>query len=307
MPVAVGKAAQQIFTGGPADAVIAQAGNPTNTNGLLYESCASGAWDEVTITADPADPKRTPRVTVEHAQEMIDTYGRENPWVMATILGMFPPTGFSALIGLADVEQAMARHYRADQYQFAPVILGVDVARQGDDSSVIARRQGVASFPLRSMRIPDTVQVSAQVSMEHDQHDAAAMFVDETGGYGAGVVDDLRRRGYSPLGVQFGGRPSDARFFDKRSEMLFLLCEWIKAGGALAPDPELKAELVALRFVYQGDKFRVVPKDIIKKELGRSPDKSDALALTFAFPVAAKGKAGPASPQQTQSQYDPYA
>jgi len=306
MPVAVGKAAQQIFTGSPADAVIAQAGNPTNTNGLLYESCVGG-WDTVTITADPADPKRTPRVSVEHAQEMIDTYGRDNPWVMATILGLFPPTGFSAMIGLADVETAMGRHYRTDQYQFAPVILGVDVARQGDDSSVIARRQGVVSFPLRAMRIPDTVQVSAQASMEQDQHDAAAMFVDETGGYGAGVVDDLRRRGYAPIGVQFGGKASDPRFFDKRSEMLFALCEWIKSGGALAPDPELKAELVALRFVYQGDKFRVVPKDIIKKELGRSPDKSDALALTFAFPVAAKGHSGPATPQQTNSNYDPYS
>lgn len=307
MPVAVGKAAQQIFTGSPADAVIAQAGNPTNTNGLLYESCASGGWDTVTITADPDDPKRTPRVSMEHAQEMIDTYGQDNPWVMATILGLFPPTGFSAMIGLADVETAMGRHYREDQYKFAPVILGVDVARQGDDSSVIARRQGVVSFPLRAMRIPDTVQVSAQASMEQDAHDAAAMFVDETGGYGAGVVDDLRRRGYAPIGVQFGGKASDPRFYDKRSEMLFALCEWIKSGGALAPDPELKAELVALRFVYQGDKFRVVPKDMIKKELGRSPDKSDALALTFAFPVAAKGHAGPATPQQTSSDYDPYA
>lgn len=307
MPVAVGKAAQQIFTGGPVDALIAQAGNPTSSTGLLYESSASGAWDEVTITADPEDPKRTPRVSLEHAQEMIDTHGRDNPWVMATILGLFPPTGFSAMIGLDDVERAMARHYREEQYKFAPTLLGVDVARQGDDSSVIARRQGVVSYQMRAMRIPDTVQVSAQVSIEHDKHDAAAMFVDETGGYGAGVVDDLRRRGYSPIGVQFGGKPSDARYYDKRSEILFKACEWIRTVGALYPDPELKAELVALRYVYQGDKFRVVPKEIIKKELGRSPDKSDALALTFAYPVAATGRRGPATPQQTGSDFDPYA
>jgi phage terminase large subunit len=292
MPVAVGRAAQQIFTGSPADALIAQAGNPTSINGLLYESCGSGSWDEITITADPDDPKRTPRVSEDHARDMIAEHGRENPWVMATILGLFPPSGFSSLIGITDIEAAQARHYRPEEYQTASVILGVDVARQGDDQSVIARRQGVVLHPLRSMRIPDTTQVAAQVSIERDSHSADAVFVDESGGYGAGVIDDLRRRRYSPVGVQFGGSPIDARFFDKRSEMLFLACEWIKAGGALPPDVELKAELLALRYVYQKDKFRVVPKDIIKKELGRSPDKADALALTFAYPVAPKGAGG---------------
>lgn len=285
MPVAVGKAAQQIFTGSPVDALIAQAGNPTSTTGLLYESC-NGGWDEITITADPADPKRTPRVSVEHAQEMIDQYGCDNPWVMATILGKFPPGGFSSMIGIEDIEKAIKRQYREEHYRHEAVILGVDVARQGDDQSVIARRQGRVLFPLQSMRIPDTVLVAAQVSMAKDTHKADAVFVDETGGYGAGVVDDLRRRGYSPIGVQFGGSPTDSRYFDKRSEMLFKACEWIKEGGVLPNDPELKAELLALRFVYQRDKFRVIPKELIKKELGRSPDKADALGLTFAFPVA---------------------
>lgn len=290
MPSAVGKAAMQIFTGSPTDALVAQAGNPTSTTGLLYESCTKAAetWDVITITADPSDPKRTPRVSAEHAQEMIDTYGRDNPWVMATILGLFPPTGFSSLIGPDEVDKAMARSYTPDQYGDAPIVLGGDVARQGDDSSVIARRQGMVAFPMRSMRIPDTMLVSAQFSKDYTDYQADALFVDETGGYGAGVVDDLRRRGFDVIGVQFGGKPNDYRYFDKRSEMLFELCNWIKSGGAIPPDRELKEELCALRYVYQGDKFRVVPKDIIKQEIGRSPDKSDALALTFAFPVEAR-------------------
>lgn len=288
MPTAVGRAAQQIFTGSPADALIAQAGNPTSSAGLLYESCGSGSWTVITITADPDDPKRTPRVDADYARQVIAENGRDNPWVMATILGLFPPTGFSSMLGLDDIEKAMARHYGPDQYQSAPVAMGVDVARQGDDSSVIARRQGIVSFPLVAMRIPDTVQVAAQVSRASDEHKADAVFVDETGGYGAGVVDDLRRRGYTPIGVQFGGKPNDPRYFDKRSEMLFSMCEWIKSSGALAPDNALKQELLALRVTYQGDKFRVIPKDAMKKELGRSPDRADALALTFAYPIAPK-------------------
>lgn len=286
MPVAVGRAAVQIFTGSPVDALVVQAGNPTSTRGLLYESCTRPGWQVVTVTADPADDKRTPRVTVEHAQEMIDAYGRDNPWVMATILGEFPSTGFDSLVGIEDVERAMRRVPAGGEYQHAPVVLGVDVARQGDDSSVIARRCGTVAWPLVQMRIPDSMMVSDRVSRESDEHGADAVFVDESGGYGAGVIDDLRRRGYSPVGVQFGGKASDARYYDKRSEMLFVLCDWIKSGGALPDDRELREELVALRYIFQGDKFRVVPKDLIKRELGRSPDRADALALTFAYPVA---------------------
>ena len=288
MPAAVGRAAQQIFTGLPEDAVIAQAGNPTSSTGLLYESCGSGTWDVVTITADPKDPKRTPRVSVEHAQAMIDEHGRDNPWVMATILGLFPPTGFTALLGIDEIERAMNRHYRIEEYAAAPVVLGVDVARQGDDESVIARRQGVVAFPLDGMRIPDTMLVSARVSQGIGTHKADGVFVDESGGYGAGVVDDLRRRNFDVIGVQFGGKANDPRYYDKRSEMLFELCKWVQERGALPNDPLLKQELLALRYVFQGDRFRVVPKDILKKELGRSPDRADAIALTFAYPVQAK-------------------
>lgn len=303
MPAQVGRAALQIFTGNPADALIAQAGNPTSSVGLLYESAATGQWDTVTITADPDDPKRTPRVSIDHAREMIAEHGRDNPWIMATILGLFPPTGFTSMLGIEDIERAMARHYIAPEYQGAPVILGVDVARQGDDESVIARRQGVVSFPLEGMRIPDTTLVSARVSKAKDDHKANALFVDESGGYGAGVVDDLRRRQYDCIGVQFGGKPSDPRYFDKRSEMLFLLCEWVRERGALAPDDRLKKELLGLRYIFQRDKFRVVPKDILKKELGWSPDRADALALTFAFPVAPRTPAMPMSLSSVEASY----
>jgi len=308
MPIPVGRAATQIFTGSPTDAAIIQAGNPTSTTGLLYDSCtrASNAWDIITITADPADPKRTPRVSKEHAQEMIDTYGRENPWVMATILGLFPATGFNSLLGPDDVDAAMSRHYSADVYKDAPIVLGGDVARQGDDSSVIARRQGRVAFPLRSMRIPDTMLVARQFADEKTRQGADAFFIDETGGYGAGVIDCMRQMRHAVVGVQFGGKPSDYRYFNKRSEMLFELAEWVKAGGALPNDRELKEELCALTYVYQGDKFRVVDKNIIKAAIGRSPDKADALALTFAFPVAKTAVEHYAASRQTED-HDPYA
>lgn len=315
MPTAVGRAAAQIFTGGPKDAAIIQAGNPTSTSGLLHESCtkASESWHVITITADPDDPKRTPRVSKEHAQEMIRTYGRDNPWVMATILGLFPPTGFNALLGSDDVDAAMQRTYKDDQVGSAPVVLGGDVARQGDDSSAIARRQGRQAFPFRTMRIPDTMVLAEQFMRESDERNADAFFVDETGGYGAGVIDAMRQLGQDVIGVQFGGRPNDYRYYNKRSEMYFEMAQWVKSGGALPPDRELKEELCATTFVYVGDKFRIVEKELIKDVIGRSPDKADALALTFAYPVrkehsvAARARRMGMSVRETSAlEYDPY-
>lgn len=307
MPAAVGRAAQQIFTGHPRDAAIIQAGNPTSTSGLLHESCTKAAeqWDVITITADPDDPKRTPRVSVEHAQKMIRTYGRDNPWVMATILGLFPPTGFNALLGPDDVDAAIARHYRQEQIDNAPIVLGGDVARQGDDSSAIARRQGRQAFPIKTMRIPDTMVLAQQFIREMKETKADGILVDETGGYGAGVIDAMRQLGHPVIGVQFGSRASDYRFYNKRSEMYFTMAEWVKNGGALPDDRELKEELCATTFVYQGDKFRIVEKELIKEQIGRSPDKADALALTFAMPIEKRSPL--AQYQQAVEDYDPYA
>lgn len=80
----IGKKANQIFTGSPVDALIAAAGNPTSVSGLLYEifTHLRDQWIVFTITADPDDPKRTPRVSIEHARAEINAHGRDNPWII---------------------------------------------------------------------------------------------------------------------------------------------------------------------------------------------------------------------------------
>lgn len=307
MPVAVGRAAAQIFTGSPTDAAIIQAGNPTSTNGLLYDSCVKSAdsWRVITITADPDDEARTPRVSKEHAQEMIDTYGRDNPWVMATILGKFPATGFNALLGIEEVEAAAKRYYKENEIRNAAMVLGGDVARQGDDQSVIIARRGRQAFAPRSMRIPDTMTVAAEFMREAKNLEADAIFVDETGGYGAGVIDAMRQLGSDVIGVMFSAKANNYRYFNKRSEILYEMAEWIKAGGAIPDDREMKEELCALTYSFQGDKLRVVEKQMIKQTIGRSPDKADALALTFAAPVFPKQNGRSSSIINARREYDP--
>jgi len=311
MPVAVGRAAEQIFTGNPKDALIMQGGNPTSTSGLLYQVCNTlrGQWKIVTVTADPDDPNRTNRVSLEYAKEQIETHGRENPWVMATILGLFPPQGFNALLGIEEVEAAMRRHLQPDQFEWAGKVLGVDVARFGDDRTVIFPRQGLFAGMPTILRQARTTDIAAKCAMIKKELDSDAFFIDDTGHWGHGVIDNLHTARYNPLGVQFHGPATDPRYRNKRAEMWFAMADWVKSGGQLPPIPELVAEMTTPTYSFTNGKIILEDKDQVKKRLGRSPDLADALALTFAFPVA---------PKQTEREklfqgsnyvndYDPYA
>jgi phage terminase large subunit len=305
MPQAVGQKAEQIFTGGVIDGLIAQAGNPTDTTGLLYFVSTTGSkgWIIITITADPDDPKRTPRVDLQHAREQIERYGRDNPWVMSTILGLFPPTGINSLIGPDEVEAAMGRHLRIDQYDFSQKRLGIDVARFGDDRTVIFPRQGLASFKPVEMRGARSNDIAARVAQAKARWGSDLEFVDGSGGYGSGVIDSLIQSGHSPYEISFSGKAIDSRFLNKRAEMWFSMAEWVKRGGALPPMDDLRKELTAVTYTFQSGKFRIEDKELVKKRLGFSPDYADALALTFALPDQPKNVG------QTQvflSDYDPF-
>jgi len=74
----------------------------------------------------------------------VDDYGEDSDFVRVRVRGVFPSASSNALIGPEEVELAMRRHYDADKYHYSPMILGVDVARQGDDSSVIFKGSDVS-------------------------------------------------------------------------------------------------------------------------------------------------------------------
>ncbi len=258
-------------------------GNPTLNTGRFRE--CFGRFRHRWITRQ-IDSRTVAMTNKAQLQKWVDDYGEDSDFVRVRVRGVFPSSSANALIGPEDVERAMSRHYDVTQYEFAAKILGVDVARQGDDSSVIYPRQGRVAFKPRLLRIPDTMLVAQQVALSMDKWKPDAVFVDSTGGYGVGVVDALRQINKTPIEVYFSGKPLDGRYFNKRSEMWFEMAKWIKDGGALPRDRELAEELIAATYTFQGDKFRLCDKDDIKDLIGRSPDKADALALTFAYPVS---------------------
>jgi hypothetical protein len=177
----------------------------------------------------------------------------------------------------------------------ASLIMGVDVARQGADQSVIGFRRGLdaRSIPAVKFRIPDLIQIASRVMEQVNSHNPDAVFVDGTG-IGWGVHDRLNQFGCPNLvGVDFGARAdrtdaSDAaaRYANKRAEMWGFMKEWCKA-GCLPEDRDLVADLTAVDYGYDAsDAILLERKDDMRKRGLASPDDGDALALTFAYPVA---------------------
>lgn len=294
IPDGVMSAADAILASeGPEHRIIG-AGNPTHLEGPLYAAATSARhlWHLIEVTGDPDDPKRCSRVSLQWAKEQIQQYGRDNPWVLVNVFGQFPPSSLNVLLGPDQVAAAMQRHYQPAHYSWSPKILGVDCGRFGGDRSVIFPRQGKAARMPVIIR-PDrttknwTQTFAARIAQGADKWGADAIFIDDTGGWGAGVIDLLTAAGYPVTPVNFGGKAINPRYKNRRAEMHFGAADWVKEGGALPKLPELQREATATAYWFNKNVFEIEEKEQVKLKLnGESPDLWDAFCLTFAAPVA---------------------
>lgn len=221
----------------------------------------------------------------------------------------FTAAGDDQLISLADSEEAARRQYKPKEFEHAPVILGVDPARFGDDRSVIVRRQGLQCFTPLVFRGIDNMDLAARVAAQIKEHNPDAVFIDS--GAGAGVIDRLRQLDFDVIEVPFGGKSTYPNLYlNRRAEMWFEMKDWIESGGAIPNDPSLKQELATPVYWFDSAGRKVLePKDEIKKRLqgGGSPDVADALALTFAYPVQKRSPLDALGIKRSRTDYDPYA
>ncbi|MGI6076178.1 MAG: capsid assembly scaffolding protein Gp46 family protein [Pyramidobacter sp.] len=128
-------------------------------------------------------------------------------------------------------------------------------------------------------------ELADRVAVLWREHHADAAMVD-VGGVGAGVADRLRQLGFSPIDVQFGSSSALPNCLNKRAEMWWRLRDWLKAGGALPPDDDLRDDLMAPEYQFTAKGLVQLEKKADMKKRGLpSPDLADALALTFAAPV----------------------
>lgn len=169
-----------------------------------------------------------------------------------------------------------------------PVILGVDIARYGDDRTVIFKRQGLWATEPRIYKQLSVTDVVDRVIYAMQEFKPDMVFID-SGNMGAGVIDRLRQLGYGNISeVAFGSKAGRSeRYENLRAEMYFKLKAWLEAGGAIPNLPDLKTELSITEYKFS-KRSRIIlqPKEEIKDKMGKSPDIADALALTFAREVA---------------------
>lgn len=284
---------------------ILQGGNTLMRSGPLYRAATADRrnWYVVEVNGDPDNPNRSPRVSIEWARQQIETYGRDNPWVMVNVFGQFPPSSINVLISLEEMMEATRRSYNEHDIRGAPKILGVDVARFGDDASVCYQRQGLVARTPRVWRGIDGPTGAGAVARIWNDTDADACFVDDTGGFGSSWIDSLRQLGKAPIGIHFSSEPHDRRYYNKRTEMYFDAVQWIRSGGQIPNRPELIAAMTSTTYTFKGDRLLLQPKDQVKEVLGYSPDEADSFILTFAEPVAAKVQS---RARKTDYDWNPY-
>jgi hypothetical protein len=277
---------------------IIQAGNPTHTTGPLHRACTTdrALWHVLTITGDPDDPQRSRRIDLTWARQQIHQYGRDNPWVMVNVLGQFPPASINSLLSVEEVEAAMKRHLSPNIYAWSQKRISIDVARFGDDRTVIWPRQGLASFRPIVMRNARTTEIAARAMQAFSRWKAELLLVDDTGHWGHGVVDNLVTAGVPCIPINYAGKALNPRYKNRRVEFWLKGADEIKNGAALPYIPEMIPELTEPTYTFVGGQFVLEEKDQIKLRLGgHSPDYADAFMQSYALedmPADVLGKLG---------------
>jgi hypothetical protein len=265
-------------------------GNPTATSGYAYNTFHRNAhmWRRFTLSCT-----NSKLADQNYVEEMRQEWGEDSDVYRVRVLGEFPQSSINQLIPRTLVETAMNRKLARHEYEFAPVVLGVDPAWEGDDRSVVVMRQGLASKCLGVFAKMDSQTLGDLVNQWWTQYKAAACFIDI--GWGSGVIDYLRRLGRNPMPVNFGGASSSPMYHNKRTQMWFDMLQWLESGGTLWPASQgsetrgadaVVTDLTAPQcFILPNGKKALESKKDMKRRGLRSPDIGDALALTFAAPV----------------------
>jgi hypothetical protein len=275
-------------------------GNPTKNSGRFKECFGRFRHRWKCRQIDSRTAKMSNKNLIEG---WIKDYGEDSDFVRVRVRGVFPRAGSMQFISSEIAEAAASEEFEAEHGLYDPRIMGVDVARFGDDQTVIKIRIGrdARSIPAVKLRGVDTMQVAARVVEIAHKHHVDAIFVDG-GGVGGGVVDRLRYLRQPVFEVQFGGNADRASvsqegavvYFNKRAEMWGLMRDWLP-GATIENDPELIADLTGPEYGYalkEGrDAIQLEKKADTKKRGLASPDNADALALTFAYPVASSDHA----------------
>ena len=250
--------------------------NPRRNSGYFYECFNSkqAFWD-----TDTVDCRTVEDTAQTFYQQIIDEYGPDSIEAYVEVYGEFPPEDDEQFISVSLVNDAVRRENQLDDT--APIVIGVDPARFGADSTVIAVRQGRKVIEMRRFHGDDTMVIVGHVIDAIEEFRPALTCIDE-GGVGAGVVDRLKEQRYKIRAVNFGWSAKDTRKYgNKRAEMWGDMKDWLRTGD-IPDNRRLKAALTSVeRKPDSMNAMFLKPK----KDMRVSPDEGDAICLTFAHSV----------------------
>jgi phage terminase large subunit len=282
VPESVFEAAYGSMSGKDATTILL--GNPTRSSGYFYEThtrLRDSWWTKQVSCLD------SPLVSPDFIAEMELKYGADSNAMKVRVYGEFPTAEDDTLISLHAVEQASKR--KVEQPEGTPVVWGLDVARYGDDASVLCIRQGRHLIELHSWKKLSLMELSGRVlDLLNSADEPPEEILVDSIGLGAGVLDRLRELDISARGVNVSESPAMAdRYANLRAELWDLTKQWFTEEVQIPNDDSLIADLTAPRYSFNSSgKMLVESKAETKKRLGRSTDFADSLVLTFASTAA---------------------
>ncbi len=285
-------------------------GNPTRKGGRFYEcfNKFKHRWQHKQI-----DSRTVEGTNRSQLQAWVNDYGEDSDFVKVRVRGIFPSTAAGQFINADVALEASKRHLSPNDYKFAPIIITCDPAWEGTDNLVIGYRQGLMYKVLEVMPYTDNYNTVGQLIAQYeDDLKADAVFIDGGGG-GTGIVSYGRTTNRNWQLVWFAGKSPDKGYLNMRAYIYGELRKWIAAGGSFAGKyaDDIYNEMIQIERKPRVDGIiQIEGKEDTKKRVGHSPDHTDTIAISFAYPVLPRPKGVDAYTQNAnhaKTDYDPFA
>jgi phage terminase large subunit len=260
-------------------------GNPTRTETPFHKIWKKELpnWVRMNI-----DTRSCLYASKEWIGDLINEYGENSDIVKVRVKGEFPLKGAQSFLSTEVISKCYALTFEKLVYYHEPVVLGVDVGRQGD-YSVIVIRQGRKIHKILKYKFEDDLMALAEKIRDiYNENEALKVLVDANG-MGWGVHDRLKQLipGYNVIAVNTSEKSSDpTKWLNKRQELYSIGKDLLTEGIDLCNDyaEEVTEELSSIETYFDNrNRICVEKKDEIKKKIGRSPDATDALFLALSF------------------------
>jgi hypothetical protein len=255
--------------------------NPRRNTGYFFE-CFGKKRDF--WTTDNIDARSVEGTDKAMYEQIIAEFGEDSYQARVEVYGQFPLDDEGSFISPTLVMQAFTRPPYKDLS--APVVMGVDPARSGSDSTVIVVRQGRDIIAIERHHGDDTMTSVGNVIDAISRYKPVMTFIDE-GGVGAGVYDRLVEQRFRVRGVNFAWKPKNSKAHaNMRAQIWCAMKEWLKT-ASIKEDKRLLGDLTGVRVTFSSSGAILLESKKDMKARGLpSPDIGDAIAVTFAFPVA---------------------